>query len=34
MYDMQGNLNKTLYIPNTLVKGEIESLAFYDNRNI
>ena len=26
---MKGNLERTLYIPNTEVAGEIESLGFY-----
>ncbi len=31
VYDLKGALKRTLYIPNTLVKGEIESLDFADN---
>ncbi len=31
VYDMKGNLERTLYIPNTAFKGEIESPTFYEN---
>ena len=34
VYDIQGKLDRTLYIPNTVVSGEIESLAFYDDNSI
>lgn len=31
VYDLKGNLKKTLYIPRSVVPGEIESLDFTDN---
>ena len=31
MYDLEGNLAKTLYLSNKVVAGEIESVEFYDN---
>lgn len=31
MYDLQGNLAKTLYIPSSTVYGEIEDIEFLDN---
>ena len=34
MYDLNGNLAKTLYIPNTVIKGELEGASFMDNGEI
>ena len=31
VYDLEGNYKKTLYIPNTKIWGEIESIDFLDN---
>ena len=31
MYDLDGNLVKTLYLSNKIAKGELESVEFYDN---